>query len=331
MALRPDLVGTRVVVRHVVPGETGPSGGPALNDVLGELIGWSATELSVRRADGSVATVPQSDVVTAKPVPPRSSTRMRVSAEQACRLSNASWPAVVEEPLGGWLLRASGGFSARANSLMAVGDPGMSLAAASTLAREFYARHALPVWAQVLVGSSVQHDLDAGGWTPARPGEDDTAFYLASTARAARTARALVRDDAPDVAIGTDLGAAWLANDARARAHPDAARRVLAGPEQVGFAGVPAPAGAEAAPLRAKGRVVVHGDWAAVTDVWVSPDHRRQGLAVAVVAAVLDWAAERGATTAYLQVRADNPAALALYERLGFREHHRYRYLVAPG
>jgi len=46
--------------------------------------------------------------------------------------------------------------------------------------------------------------------------------------------------------------------------------------------------------------------------------------------AVLSWAAERGATTAYLQVRGDNPPALAAYERLGFVTHHAYRYLTAP-
>jgi ribosomal protein S18 acetylase RimI-like enzyme len=35
--------------------------------------------------------------------------------------------------------------------------------------------------------------------------------------------------------------------------------------------------------------------------------------------------------TAYLQVRGDNPPALALYDRLGFSAHHSYRYLRAGG
>ena len=48
------------------------------------------------------------------------------------------------------------------------------------------------------------------------------------------------------------------------------------------------------------------------------------------MAAMLSWAAERGATTAYLQVRADNGAGLAAYDRLGFTTHHAYRYLTAP-
>ena len=83
--------------------------------------------------------------------------------------------------------------------------------------------------------------------------------------------------------------------------------------------------------LRAKGRVACEGDWAGITDVWVSPDHRREGLGLVVMAAILGWAAERGATTAYLQVRGDNAPGLALYDRLGFSTHHTYRYLAAPG
>ncbi len=80
----------------------------------------------------------------------------------------------------------------------------------------------------------------------------------------------------------------------------------------------------------ATGRVAADGDWAGITDVWVSPDHRRRGLGLVVVAGLLEWAAERGATTAYLQVRGDNAAGLALYAGLGFRTHHAYRYLAAP-
>jgi ribosomal protein S18 acetylase RimI-like enzyme len=48
------------------------------------------------------------------------------------------------------------------------------------------------------------------------------------------------------------------------------------------------------------------------------------------MAELLEWGAERGARTAYLQVLGDNTRALALYDGLGFVAHHRYRYLAAP-
>nr|WP_227464285.1 GNAT family N-acetyltransferase [Nocardioides lijunqiniae] len=69
-------------------------------------------------------------------------------------------------------------------------------------------------------------------------------------------------------------------------------------------------------------------DWVGFRTIEVDPEHRRRGLGLAIMAELLDWGAERGATTAYLQVLGDNEPALALYARLGFREHHRYRYLA---
>jgi ribosomal protein S18 acetylase RimI-like enzyme len=62
----------------------------------------------------------------------------------------------------------------------------------------------------------------------------------------------------------------------------------------------------------------------------VAEEHRRRGLAVAVLGELLGWGAERGATTAYLQTPVDNQGALALYDRVGFTVHHTYRYLRAP-
>ena len=151
--LGPHCVGLRVVVRRVLPGRTGPSGGPAMTDLLGVMESWSPPTSTVRAEDGALTEIALADIVSGKPVPPRPSPRMRVSAEQACLLSNASWPAVHTEPVGDWLLRASGGFSARANSVMAVGDPGVPFDAAVARAVAFYADHGLPAWAQVVVGS----------------------------------------------------------------------------------------------------------------------------------------------------------------------------------
>ena len=42
------------------------------------------------------------------------------------------------------------------------------------------------------------------------------------------------------------------------------------------------------------------------------------------MAALLEWGAERGATTAYLQVLGHNAPALALYDAMGFTTHHAY-------
>ncbi|HRA35481.1 MAG TPA: GNAT family N-acetyltransferase, partial [Acidimicrobiales bacterium] len=73
--------------------------------------------------------------------------------------------------------------------------------------------------------------------------------------------------------------------------------------------------------------------WLGVFGMGTAPTLRGRGVATAVVRALLDRAAERGATGAYLQVQTDNPVAISLYEGLGFRRDHGYHYRVSatPG
>jgi [ribosomal protein S18]-alanine N-acetyltransferase len=64
--------------------------------------------------------------------------------------------------------------------------------------------------------------------------------------------------------------------------------------------------------------VMVAVDEAHVLTVAVHPDHRRRGLATALLTGALAAAAERGATAATLEVRESDDGAQALYRRLGF-------------
>ena len=64
--------------------------------------------------------------------------------------------------------------------------------------------------------------------------------------------------------------------------------------------------------------VRVVGGEADILTVGVIPAARRQGIAVRLVHALLEEARRLGARTAFLEVRVDNSAAQALYEREGF-------------
>ena len=311
-----------MVVRRVLRGLSGPSGGPALTDLLGVMESWGAGVTTVRSESGQVSAIAIADIVSGKPVPPRPSVRHRISPEQAERRALAGWPPLVVLPLGDWLMRASQGYSARANSALAVGDPGMSFESAAAAVRSFYADHRLPAWAQLVVGSQLQSEFELAGWLPARPGEEDTLFQIASVSQALRAARAAMPSVVPEVSMSATADAAWLAAEDHPPAPVAAAVGVLEGPDEVAFVSV------RSGQVIAKGRAACADDWLGVTNLWVSPDSRRQGLAIVVVGALLEWGAERGATTAYLQTRGGNPGALSLYERLGFRTHHSYRYLT---
>ena len=328
--LGPHCVGQRVVVRRLVRGESGPTGGPAMTDLLGTMLSWSETDTVVAAESGERVRIALADIVSGKPVPPRPSVRLRVTAAEAERRALAGWPPVDTAALGDWVLRAAAGFSARANSVLALGDPGAPVDDVLAAAVEFYAARGLPAWAQVVVGSPEEAALVAAGWADARPGEAETEFQIASVAQLTRALRAETPPTRRVLTVAATASDAWLADDDRARAIREAARAVLEGPADAGFVSVSL-VESTAAPVVAKGRISYADDWAGITDVWVSPKHRRQGLALTVLGGLVDWAAERGARTAYLQTRGDNAPALVLYDRLGFVTHHTYRYLRAPG
>ena len=142
--------------------------------------------------------------------------------------------------------------------------------------------------AAVLPGSE-ELDLFRGrGWGP-ESNDGDTLFQLAPTSRALRAAGPV-----PDVTLE--------------EVAPSVVRATLDGV--------------------ATGLAAYDADWVGFRGIEVAPEARRRGLGLAVMAALLDWGASRGATTAYLQVLDGNEPALALYERLGFVTHHAYRYLA---
>jgi len=287
--LGPHVVGQRVVVRRVLPGELGPSGGPALTDVLGVCISWESG-LCVVRTETQLVTVPIADIVSGKPVPPRPSVRRRVSPAAAQLRALALWPDLTTEPMGEWVLRTSETSTARrANSVLAMGDPGTA-DPVTEVARFYEARGRRPIAAVAADSPEVELFRDRG-WVPEST-DADTLFQIASVSGALRALH------------GVDASSATV--------------------EEQG----------DLAVIRlgevASGVAAYADDWVGFRSIEVSPDHRRKGLGLAAMAALLEWGAERGATTAYLQVLGQNAPALALYERLGFTTHHAYRYLAAP-
>jgi ribosomal protein S18 acetylase RimI-like enzyme len=55
--------------------------------------------------------------------------------------------------------------------------------------------------------------------------------------------------------------------------------------------------------------------------LYVSPAHRRQGIATALLKVAQVWAQQQGDRQLGLQVLGDNSAAIALYTKLGYRTH----------
>jgi N-acetylglutamate synthase len=240
------------------------------------------------------------------------------------------WRAPEEDRLGRWLLRAADGFSGRANSALAVGDPGLPLAVAAGRVRRWYAARGLPTLVAVPYppgqarSSALDRFLARQGWT-VRP-----AAVTVMTARAETVARAAARPRAgpPRVQVAAEPDEAWLARyHFRGRPElPPAGRLLLMSAPWQAFASVRA-----GGRVLAIGRVAIAAGWAGLTAVEVDPRHRRRGLATALTARLAALAAARGAGNLFLQVEDGNDAARALYHRIGFADHHGYHYRVAPG
>lgn len=74
--------------------------------------------------------------------------------------------------------------------------------------------------------------------------------------------------------------------------------------------------------------ICVHdGDTAGLLEIATVRESRGRGYGRRIVLSALKWARLRGARQAWLQVGADNSAALSLYSALGFRTAYAYRYM----
>lgn len=314
--LGPHVVGTRVIVRRLVPGESGPTGGPAFTDVLGVLERWD-THAAVRREDGDLVVFPVALVVSGKPVPPRPSRFSRLPPDTVLRYAEGGFRRLESRDLGDWELRYVGGANPRANSALALGDPDATLDEALGQVSAFYAGHGRPAVVEAVVGSPTERALIERGWAP-RPPSEVLVAGVAALARATSTV------DTTGILEEATLRKEWLVGNDRAQANFDVVAATLDLPDAV-FLSCDVE-GRQAARVRAN-RV---DDWVYVADLFVQPDRRRGGLGRVLMAAATEWAAERGATAMVLDADPDNVPAQRLYADLGFERHHAFRCLTAP-
>jgi ribosomal protein S18 acetylase RimI-like enzyme len=308
--------------------------------VVGVVVAAGETSWTLRRRDGTHHEVRTADITARRDVPPPPS--RRASVTEVAQAGALGWRALETARLGDWLLRAGGGFTGRANSAQAVGDPGRPLGAALDAVTQWYAERALPVRLQVVDGGSPEALpplLERGGWawSPAvhvmtaelshvLRAADATGARAAAGVPAAGGARG-ARDGLPDVRLDDAPDEAWLAAYRQAAGPlPAVARRVMTNHPSVVFASVRDADTHGGARALAVARATVDGRWAGLSAVEVAPDARRRGLARLVSAAALREAGRRGGRQVQLAVQADNDAAIPLYDELGFVTHHDYRY-----
>lgn len=250
---------------------------------------------------------------------------------------DAAWPAPDRELSGGWVLRAAGGVTQRANSIWPRSEPlGMEDDRLTALrdARAWYRRRRLPVIFQVFdtAGSSALNAvLDEEGFT--RQSRTLVMVRAADTAPAADFALA-AGGDAQEPGAGVEIteypSAEWLdlwwSVDGRGgAAELETARAILTGCPAL-YALVRDDDGEPAAVGRLAVVPGTAGSWGGLYCMATRPDARRRGFATRVQQAMFSAGAARGLAGYWLLVMASNTAARELYSRAGFSEVSRYCY-----
>jgi ribosomal protein S18 acetylase RimI-like enzyme len=234
-------------------------------------------------------------------------------------------PPVTEDKIGDWRLRAAGGFTGRANSALAVGDPGVPIGQALLKVGEFALRHGIPPVVQAIEGSAVAGRIAAAGWVP-HTGHATGSLVSVQTGPLG-SPEPDGADSEADISVLAEPTPGWW-ELAVGNARPSAPQRHVLGTGDVGFAVAKVVTDVTTERTAGAVRAAVAGDVLHISRLAVRPGYRRRGLAKALMGACGRWAAGRGARACVLQVSVDNSPALALYRELGFREHHRYSYWV---
>lgn len=319
--------GMRAVVRRRI--EHG------VTDALGDVEAIDAETISIRTLRGLVV-IPRAVIVAAKEVPPRSTRRgaphLAISIDDLERIMVDGWQPLERAELGGWLLRAAAGFSGRANSVLPLGNPGVTLSEAVDRCESWYDERGLRRLFSLFGPAGFATDDDPLGRELIGRGYQPFNNTIVLTAAVAPLQRETLNSSGGRVLLESGPSQPWwdrwttwdtrLGAVDEASVVPSVARTVMtSSPDQL-FASLERDGS-----VVGVARVAFANAWAGVSALHVAHDHRRSGIAVQLMGSLADASRARGIRSMYLQVEQANSPARRLYERLGFTVHHEYRYL----
>jgi len=239
-----------------------------------------------------------------------------------------TWPAEQTDAINHWLLRASGGITKRANSVLAVGDyPGDP--DWLNKIEQYYKLHQLQPAFHIggAAPDGLDELLDANGYVLDTPCQIMVADSGEVWDRASKALHDKPNHDIEAVwtsSADTD----WVDHFLALEQYPLARKAFYAGL----LDRMPQPKGMvllkkDGQPIAAA-TVIVENGWAGFVNVIVDASCRGQGLGYVLMQEMTDWSMRHGATRQYLQVITDNKPAITLYEKLGYKPLFGYHYRV---
>lgn len=231
-----------------------------------------------------------------------------------------AWPGIEVKWDGSWVRRAAGGYTKRANSIQCFDpedgeDADLRVISASSW---LVIRGLKPVFRITpLTSPELSETLDDAGW---------------QTVGHSHLYAMPLGDHEPDAQgrVTELLDPKFLAAQQTLQGHGDdvmGRMRALLAVMAVPAAGIVIER--DGAPV-ASGLMAIADGILITGNVIADPTRRRQGLGGAMMRTGLAWAKGKGATTAALNVEADNAAGKALYASLGYTHQYDYTYRI-PG
>jgi GNAT superfamily N-acetyltransferase len=310
--LGPELIGRRLTLRlHAADGG------------YRDLVGTLESMTTICRRDGEIVTFNPDEIAIVHPIPevdPRAGkgAPLSIRIAELENLSTQTWPPLEIKTLGNWKCRISNGETFRANSVLVTGappfgDPGLNIEDAISAVETIYAEAGLPAVIQVClpIYQELNNYLVSRGWS-----EKVAAAFLIKDLEASPHVDEIAKNK--NIAISIEDSP----TDEFLTIHKDQGVRSIMNAYPARYVAL-----SQNGELIATARVAVLQSWAIVTRLIVVEAHRKKGLARLLMLACMNSAMQDGATKMCLQVDQSNRDAQALYENLGFRIHHTYRFI----
>ena len=299
-------IGARVSIRF-----HDPEGG------FRDLVGYLESENTLRNRHGELIEFDHEKIAVYKVIEEKMNLAghgapLSVRIQELENVLTTTWPPVKEELFGKWLLRTSGKFTMRANSVLPCGkapfgEPPKEIDEAITHVVAHFEKHGLVPTFSIPLPTYQELDskLFDNGWIEKVRAHVMVADIapLAMNRSKFKTTISESFDDAW-LALQKDHGVAELM-----RACPALYASVFDGEKLIGV-----------------GRTSHADGWSALSRVFVEPDYRGQGVSKLIVNALLSTSFEAGIKKSVLQVDSKNTVAISLYSSLGFSFHHEYVY-----
>ena len=245
---------------------------------------------------------------------------MTINPKRIEEISLNAWPALQQVLYDGWILRLAKGYTKRANSVNPLYTSSLDLEKKVVYCEEFYtARSLRPVFRLTPFSSppNLDHFLIQRNYQVL----DRTLVMVLDLERLdiqpKPEAEILSKGIDEWMEIFYQVSAASIADH---EVHKEILEAISTERYLVALQ--------HASAYQACGLGVQEGEHIGLFDLITDSEARRKGFGTQIVLTILDWARERGARYAYLQVVEKNSAARKLYQKIGFKELYNYWYRV---